>query len=148
MIVLINKWDLVKDRRAAAEEIKNQALRHLKFLDYAPRLFISAQSGLGIAKVFPEIQKVATARRRHIPTAELNRFLHSVDLDRATSPAAQKPKIYYMTQAAAAPPRFILFTDKTRRLHFSFERFLINQLRKEYGFAGTPIALQLRPHRP
>lgn len=147
VIVLINKWDLVKDRRAAAEEIKNQALRRLKFLDYAPRLFISAQSGLGIAKVFPEIQKVAAARRRHIPTAELNRFLHSVDLDRATSPASQKPKIYYMTQAASAPPRFILFTDKTRRLHFSFERFLINQLRRAYGFEGTPIALQLRPHR-
>ncbi|MBI3934834.1 MAG: ribosome biogenesis GTPase Der [Acidobacteria bacterium] len=148
VIVLINKWDLVKERRIAAEELKEQAHRKLKFLDYAPRLFISAQSGLGIAKVFPEIQRVAEARRLHIPTAELNRFLHTVDFDRATSPAAQKPKIYYITQAAAAPPRFILFTDKTRRMHFSFERFIINQLRRKYGFEGTPIALQLRPHHP
>ncbi|MBI2819887.1 MAG: ribosome biogenesis GTPase Der [Acidobacteria bacterium] len=148
LIVLMNKWDLVKQRRIAAEELRDQARRKLKFLDYAPRMFISARSGLGIANVFPEIQKVAEARRRHIPTAELNRFLHTVDFDRATSPASQKPKIYYITQAAAAPPRFVLFTDKGKRLHFSFERFVINQLRKQYGFEGTPITLQLRPHHP
>ena len=99
-----------------------------------------------MGKLFAEIQRVAEARSLHIPTAELNRFLKSVDLDRASSPSAKRPKIYYMTQAASAPPRFILFTDKTRSLHFSFERFLINQLRKQYGFEGTPIKLQLRPH--
>jgi GTPase len=148
VIVLINKWDLMKDRRAAEQELKDQWSRKVKFLDYAPRLFISAQSGLGMAKVFPLIARVAAARNSHIPTAELNRFLHTVDFDRATSPATQKPKIYYMTQAAAAPPRFVLFTDKGRRLHFSFERFLINQLRKKFGFEGTPIAVQLRPHHP
>jgi len=147
VIILINKWDLVTQRRTAAEELKEQARRKLKFLDYAPRMFLSAQSGLGIEKVFPEIQKVAEARQLHVPTAELNRFLHTVDIDRATSPASQKPKIYYITQAAAAPPRFVLFTDKGKRLHFSFERFLINQLRRKYGFHGTPITLQLRPHR-
>jgi GTP-binding protein len=146
VIVLINKWDTVKDRRAAAEEIKRQTLRRLKFLDYAPRLFVSAHTGAGVAKVFPTIQRVAEARRLHVPTAELNRFFHSLDLDRASAPASQRPKIYYMTQAASAPPRFILFTDKTKRMHFSFERFLMNQLRRAYGFEGTPITLQLRPH--
>ena len=147
VIILINKWDLVPQRRSAAEELQEQARRKLKFLEYAPRLFLSAQTGWGIAKVFPEIQRVAAARRLHIPTAELNRFLRTVDLERATSPASQKPKIYYMTQASAAPPRFVLFTAKSKRLHFSFERFLINQLRRKYGFEGTPITLQLRPHR-
>ena len=147
VIILINKWDLMKDRRAAAEDIKNQAARRFKFLEYAPRMFISAQSGLGIAKLFPEIQRLAEARTLHIPTAELNRFLRDVDLDRASSPSSQRPKIYYMTQAATAPPRFILFTDKNSKLHFSFERFLINQLRRKYGFEGTPISLVLRPHK-
>jgi GTP-binding protein len=147
VIVLINKWDAVKDRRAGADDIKRQALRRLKFLDYAPRLFISAQTGQGVGKIFPMIQRVAEARNLHVPTAELNRFLHSIDLERASSPSSQRPKIYYMTQAASAPPRFILFTDKTKRLHFSFERFLINQLRRQYGFEGTPISLQLRPHK-
>jgi GTP-binding protein len=147
VIILINKWDLVRERRRAAAEIKEQARRRLKFLDYAPRLFVSAETGWGIGKVFPEIEKVAAARRLHIPTAELNRFLHTVDFERATSPASRKPKIYYMTQASAAPPRFVLFTDKGKRLHFSFERFLINQLRRRYDFEGTPITLQLRPHR-
>jgi len=146
VIILINKWDMVKDRRAATEELLDEARRKLKFLDYAPRLFISAKSGQGMAKVFPEIRRVADSRNLRIPTAELNRFLHSIDLERASSPAAKRPKIYYMTQAAASPPRFILFTDKRGRLHFSFERFLVNQIRREFGFAGTPIVLQTRPH--
>jgi GTP-binding protein len=146
VIILINKWDLVKDRRTAARELIEEARRKLKFLEYAPRLFISAKSGQGMAKVFPEIRKVAESRSLRIPTAELNRFLHSIDVDRASSPASKRPKIYYMTQAAASPPRFVLFTDKRTRLHFSFERFLINQLRREFGFAGTPIVLQTRLH--
>ena len=148
VIVLVNKWDLVQDRRTAAQEWRDQASRRLKFLDYAPTLFISAKSGLGMSKVFPEIRKVAQARQHHVPTAELNRFLHSVDLERATSPASRKQKIYYMTQAASAPPRFILFTDKRGPLHFSFERYLVNQLRRQFGFAGTPILIQTRPHHP
>jgi GTP-binding protein len=148
VIILINKWDMVKDRRAATQELLDDARRKLKFLDYAPRLFISAKSGQGMAKVFPEIRKVAESRNLRIPTAELNRFLHSIDLERASSPASKRPKIYYMTQASASPPRFILFTDKRGRLHFSFERFLVNQIRKEFGFIGTPIVLQTRPHHP
>jgi GTP-binding protein len=71
-----------------------------------------------------------------------------VDLERATTPAARKRKIYYMTQAASAPPRFILSTDKQGALHFSFERYLINQLRRKFGFVGTPILIQTRPHHP
>jgi GTP-binding protein len=148
IIILVNKWDLVKDRAAAMETFRNQAARRLKFLDYASTLFISAKSGLGLSKVFPEISKVAEARNRHIPTAELNRFLHSLDLTRASTPAARKRKIYYMTQAGAAPPRFILFTDKSGPLHFSFERYLINQIRRKFGFAGTPILVLTRPHHP
>ena len=78
---------------------------------------------------------------------ELNRFLHTLEHKGGTSPAHRKPKIYYMTQASASPPSFVLFTDKVRRLHFSYERFLVNQLRKQFGFRGTPIFLKLRPHR-
>ncbi|MGH9783765.1 MAG: ribosome biogenesis GTPase Der, partial [Terriglobia bacterium] len=88
---------------------------------------------------------VMEARRFRVPTAELNRFLHALDLKGGTSPAHRRPKIYYMTQAATSPPSFVLFTDKVRRLHFSYERFLVNQLRKQFGFQGTPILLKLRP---
>ena len=138
----------MKERRGASRSLLTQASQKLKYLDYAPKLFISAKTGLGLARVFPEIHRVAESRSQRIPTAELNRFLRSVDLERGTSPAALRPKIYYMTQASASPPRFILFTDKGRRLHFSFERFLVNQLRKQFGFAGTPILIQLRSHHP
>ena len=145
VIVLINKWDQVKERRAAAQATLDEAARKLKFLDYAPKLFVSAKTGLGMGKIFSEIREVAEAHRHRVPTAELNRFLHTIDLRGGTSPAHLRPKIYYITQAAASPPSFVLFTDKVRRLHFSYERFLINQLRKQFGFKGTPILLKLRP---
>jgi len=146
IIVLVNKWDQVKDRKLAAAELTEQARRKLKFLDYAPRLFVSAKTGLGTQKIFAEIREVAAARSSRISTGELNRFLRSVDLERASSPAHLRPKIFYITQAAAPPPTFVLFADKDRRLHFAFERFLINQLRRQYGFRGTPIILKQRPH--
>ncbi len=85
-------------------------------------------------KLFDLINRVADARRRRISTGELNRWLSEVDLDRGTSPAARKVKIYYVTQAGASPPTFILFTNQSKRLHFSYERFLENQLRKKFRF--------------
>jgi GTPase len=146
VIIVVNKWDQVERRREAAKAFLNDIQQKMKFLDYAPRLFISAKSGYGMEKLFPEIREVWAARRRRVPTAELNRFLHTIDLERATTPSGRRPKIYYMTQSAASPPCFVLFTDKERRLHFSFERFLMNQLRKKFGFKGTPILIKQRMH--
>jgi len=83
-------------------------------------------------------------RRKRIPTAEMNRFLQQVDFDRASVPASKRVKIYYMTQAAVAPPTFILFTDRKVRLHFSYQRFLENQIRRAFGFLGTPIWIKNR----
>jgi GTP-binding protein len=108
-------------------------------LDYAPIVFVSAMTGERTDKLFALIDRVADARRRRITTGELNRWLSEVDLDRGTSPAARKVKIYYVTQAAASPPTFILFTNQSKRLHFSYERFLENQLRKTFDFLGAPI---------
>jgi GTP-binding protein len=110
-----------------------------KFLDYAPIVFLSALTGDRSEKLFDLIDRVADARRRRISTGELNRWLSEVDLDRGTSPAARKVKIYYVTQAATSPPTFIIFTNQSKRLHFSYERFLENQLRKSFDFIGAPI---------
>jgi GTPase len=110
-----------------------------KFLDYAPIVFVSALTGDRSEKLFDLIDRVADARRRRISTGELNRWLSEVDLDRGTSPATRKVKIYYVTQAATSPPTFILFTNQSKRLHFSYERFLENQLRKSFDFLGAPI---------
>jgi GTP-binding protein len=110
-----------------------------KFLDYAPIVFVSALTGEHTEKLFGLIDRVATARRRRISTGELNRWVSEVDLDRGTSPSARRVKIYYVTQASASPPTFILFTNQSKRLHFSYERFLENLLRKSFDFLGTPI---------
>ena len=162
VIVLVNKWDLIlsgerkpvgrsrTDRMADGQRLRDrgayeQKLRErLKFLDYAPLLFISAATGAGMEKLFPLLERVAEERRKRIPTAEMNRFLAQVDFERASVPQRQRVKIYYMTQAAVAPPTFILFTDRRVKLHFSYQRFLENQIRRAFGFLGTPIWIKNR----
>jgi GTP-binding protein len=155
-VILVNKWDLVAGRklerwrgRPAARQDKpvdrnayeRQVRGELKFLSYAPVLFISAASGKNAEKIFPALELVASERRKRIPTAEMNRFLKDVDFGRASVPASKRVKIYYMTQASVAPPTFVLFTDRAVKLHFSYERFLENQIRRAFGFVGTPIRI-------
>jgi GTP-binding protein len=116
----------------------------LKFLSYAPVVFLSALTGQHIERLYTMIDKVAEARQRRVSTGELNRWLRGVDLDRGTSPASREVKIFYITQAGAAPPTFVLFTNQTKPLHFSFQRFLENRLREEFEFTGTPIRFTQR----
>jgi GTP-binding protein len=153
VIVVINKWDLVTTARtdgkppADSRLYEEQARRALKFLDFAPVLFVSAASGKNVQRVFETLQTVAAERRKRISTGEMNRFLRKIDFERASVPMRNRVKVYYMTQAAVAPPTFILFTDKDVKLHFSFERFVENQIRDEFGFVGTPIWLKTRPRK-
>jgi len=151
VIVIVNKWDMVgpgrKDGRPPADRdlYEKQARRALKFLDYAPMVFVSAAGGKNIDKIFRALELVARERRKRIGTAQMNKFLESVDFTRASVPHRQQVKIFYMTQAYASPPTFILFTDKDVKLHFSYERFLQNQIRQKFGFVGTPIWIKNRP---
>jgi GTP-binding protein len=162
IIIVVNKWDLVtsgqkkavsQSRAARIQELKRptdraayeQRLRYaLKFLNYAPVLFISASAGKGVEKIFPMVEKVAAERRKRITTGEMNRFLKQVDFERAPVPVRQQVKILYLTQAAVAPPTFVLFTDRKVKLHFSYQRFLENQIRHAFGFVGTPIWIKVR----
>jgi GTPase len=162
MIILINKWDLVttgkkraisQARAARIQDSKRpndqnlylQRLRgSLKFLNYAPALFISASTGKNVEKIFPLLEEVARERCKRIGTGEMNRFLKTVDFERASVPMRQRVKILYMTQANVAPPTFILFTDRAVKLHFSYQRFLENQIRHAFGFVGTPIWIKNR----
>jgi len=111
----------------------------LKFLPYAPIIYISALTGERVEKLYALIDKVAQARRRRISTGELNRWLAGVDLARGTSPSSHRVKIFYITQASSSPPTFILFTNQREKLHFSYERFLENRLREHFDFTGSPI---------
>jgi GTP-binding protein len=112
----------------------------LKFLSYAPIAFLSAKTGERAEKLFPLINQAWEARRRRIPTPALNNWLkEEVDLQRGSTPKARPVRIYYITQAKIAPPTFLLFTNQKAPLHFSYERFLENQLRAKFDFTATPV---------
>jgi GTPase len=149
VVVVVNKWDLVGPRRkdgkpAADQELFEKQLRSvLKYLNYAPVLFISATSGKNVDRVFSTVQRVALERRKRISTGEMNRFLKSVDFERASSPG-YGIRIQYMTQAAISPPTFVVFTNRPGKLHFSYQRFLENQIRRAFGFEGSPIWIKTR----
>ena len=149
-IIVVNKWDLVGPGRSdgkppADRNIFEQQVRDtLKFLSYAPVIFISATTGKNTDKLFELLKQVSAERRKRISTAEMNRFLAQVDFERASVPARKQVKIRYMTQAAVSPPTFILFTDRAVSLHFSYQRFLENQIRHAFGFVGTPIWIKNR----
>jgi GTP-binding protein len=162
LIILVNKWDLVasgekraisQSRTARIQDAKRpqertlyeERLRYgLKFLAYAPVVFLSAHTGKGTEKILPLIEKVAAERRKRITTGEMNRFIRTVDFDRASVPVSKRVKILYMTQAGVAPPTFVLFTDRAVKLHFSYQRFLENQIRDAFGFVGSPIWIKNR----
>jgi len=162
VIIVVNKWDLItagksrpisQSKAARMQESKRTGDRAeyeyklrdaLKFLNYAPVLFVSGATGKGTEKILPMIEKVAAERRKRIPTAEMNRFIKHVDFERASVPMRQRVKILYMTQSNVAPPTFILFTDRAVKLHFSYQRFLENQIRHAFGFVGTPIWIKNR----
>jgi GTPase len=156
VIIVINKWDLMtrtgKDgmrlfdgKPPADQKIYEQDVRDkLKYLDYAPLLFISAADGKNIEQVFKKVELVARERRKRVTTGQMNRFLEKVDFQKASVPMNKRVRIYYMTQAAVAPPTFVLFTDKDVKMHFSFERFLANQIRENFGFIGSPIWFKIK----
>jgi GTP-binding protein len=157
VIIVVNKWDLMisgqkktgrvtksermrESKRPGDRDAYEERLRYeLKFLSYAPIVFISAQSGKDTDRIFPLLEKVATERRKRVTTSEMNRFLEHVDFERASVPIRQRVKILYMTQASVAPPTFVLFTNRSVKLHFAYQRFLENQIRAAFGFVGTPI---------
>lgn len=143
-ILVVNKWDLAREQQKPQREFEEQLREQFKFLAYAPSIYLSAQKGSGIGRLFPLIQRVAQERRKRISTAEMNRFLATVDFERAPVPHNQRVKVYYISQVAVSPPTFVLFIDKPRSLHFSYRRFLENQIRRAFGFEGTPIVIRTR----
>jgi GTP-binding protein len=157
VVIVINKWDLVTTARtdgkapADREIFEQQVRRALKYLDYAPVVFVSAASaqkdGRSLSRLLDTAVRVAQERRKRVTTGQMNRFLERVDFQRAGVPMSKRVRVLYMTQAAVAPPTFVLFTDRDVKLHFSFERFLGNQIREAFGFEGSPIWFKVRARK-
>ena len=146
VIVAANKWDLMKEQGSEAAKIFDENLRYqLKFLDFAPIIHISAATGERTPKLLELVDKVYAATRKRVPTGELNRFIEKTTGAAPPVTATRRNmRVMYASQAAVAPPTFILFTNSLTKLHFSYERFLENRLREEYGFIGAPIRIQIR----
>lgn len=139
LILVVNKIDAVPNfsRKEFTEKVRDS----MKFLEYAPILFTSAKSGRGVNQLFSLMKKGYDAASHRVTTGELNRFVEMLHSETDV-------KIKYITQASIRPPTFVLFTGDGRPLHFSTERFLINQLRKRFGFAGVPLTLKVKQRQP
>jgi GTP-binding protein len=146
IVIIVNKWDLVKTEDHTFVQRFDEALRHgMRFLDFAPILHISALTGERTTKVLETMDKVAAARRQRVPTPALNKFIEKVTAaNPPVSPGRKHVRIMYAAQTGVAPPSFLFFTNVATTFHFSYERFLINKLREEFGFIGSPIRIQVR----
>jgi GTP-binding protein len=135
VILVVNKWDAIseKNQRAFIQKVRDE----LKFLDYAPIVFVSAKTGFGVQRLFGLIRKAYEAASFRVTTGELNRFVEGLHFETDV-------KVKYITQASIRPPTFVTFIDGRGKLHFSIERFLINRLRERFGFEGTPIVIKPR----
>jgi GTPase len=134
VILCINKWDLITSGKR--KEFEQNVRDRLKFLDYAPMIFMSALKATGVDDLLELIKRVNDSAFHRVTTGELNRFVETLHFE--------ERKVLYITQASVRPPSFILFTDKAGPLHFSHERYLTNQIRKRFGFEGTPIHIKIR----
>jgi len=145
VVLVVNKWDLVEKDTFTAIDFEQKLRDDLGFLQHSPMIFISALTGQRVTKLFTLIHEVAEAHARRVPTGKLNQFLRD-SVARMSAPAVdgKLPKLYFMTQVGVRPPSFVISTNTDRELHFSYQRYLENRLREEFGFTGTPIRFAFR----
>jgi len=143
-IIAVNKWDLVEKDTNTSIEVERTVRDALKHLDYAPVVFISALSGQRVIKLVEQAMAVDASRRMRIGTAELNRLVADLQAKHTLSRSGRPLKIKYATQVGVAPPHIVFFVNDAELVHFSYERYVTNQIRERFGFAGTPIKLSFR----
>jgi GTPase len=148
LIIAVNKWDAIEKDTYTTKAYEQRIRDMMKFAAYAPIIFISAKSGLRVTKLFELARQASHERNKRISTSELNRFFEKhIEQPRATTPSRYPLRVLYITQAATRPPTFVLFTSSRSpraKLHFSYERYLENRLREEFGFIATPIRIKQR----
>ncbi|MFB3904897.1 MAG: ribosome biogenesis GTPase Der [Acidobacteriota bacterium] len=146
ILIVVNKWDVVERDTYTAQRLEGEFREKMRFLDYAPMIFVSAKTGLRVPKILELIKKAHAARSIRVPTAELNEYLGTevqANLRRGHSRQSKFP-LKYAAQVSVSPPKFVVFVRGGEKLHFSTERFLVNQLRDRYGFYATPIRIVQR----
>ncbi|MDH5762427.1 MAG: ribosome biogenesis GTPase Der [Nitrospinota bacterium] len=148
-ILAVNKCDLLEHKQKVHEAVEVMVKEKLKFLDFAPVLFISAKTGFGLKQFFPTVEQVYKEFTRRVPTGKLNDcFAQAIAKNPFTSFRGKFIKLFYATQVKNSPPTIQCFVNYPEGIHFSYRRYLINSLRKTFGFTGTPLRLKFSPRRP
>ena len=145
IIIVVNKWDEYKKDNGTLEQYKKEVYDKLSYISYAPILFISAKTGQRVNKLFELINSVASQNALRVSTAVLNQVLNeAIAIVQPPTDKGRRLRIFYMTQASTKPPTFVVFVNDKNLFHFSYERYLINQIRKEFGLVGTPVRMIVR----
>ena len=145
VILVINKWDEIEKDNNTTEKFKKEIYDRLSYLSYAPIIFISAKTGQRVNKLYEMINMVASQNAMRVPTSMLNQVLNeAIALVQPPTDKGKRLKVFYMTQPSTKPPTFVVFCNNKDLFHFSYQRYLINQIRKEFGMQGTPIRLIIR----
>ena len=145
IIIVVNKWDEYEKETGTLEKYKKEVYNKLSYLSYAPIIFISAKTGQRVDKLFSMINHVAEQNAMRISTAVLNQVINeAIALVQPPTDKGRRLKILYGTQASTKPPTFVIFVNNKELFHFSYERYLVNQIRKEFGLEGTPVRIIVR----
>jgi GTP-binding protein len=147
-VVIVNKWDLVEKDAFTMEEFTRKIRADLNFMDYVPLLFISAKTGQRVDQVLPMALRVQEERLARLTTSKINEVIHKAqDAHPHPSHAGRQLKMFYGTQVRSDPPTFMIYVNDPKLMHFSYLRYLENQIRAEYGFLGTPIRIVTKGRR-
>ena len=145
VIIVVNKWDEIEKETGTLEKYKKEVYAKLAYLSYAPIIFISAKTGQRVDKLFDMINDVAKQNSMRISTSVLNQVINeAIAIVQPPTDKGKRLKILYGTQASTKPPTFVIFVNNKDLFHFSYERYLVNQIRKEFGLQGTPIRIIVR----
>lgn len=145
VIIAVNKWDEYEKNNNTTEKYKKEIYSKLSYLSYAPIMFISAKTGQRVEKLYEMINIVASQNALRVSTSVLNQVLNeAIAIVQPPTDKGKRLKIFYMTQASTKPPTFVVFVNDKKLFHFSYERYLVNQLRKEFVLTGTPIRIIVR----
>ena len=145
VIIVVNKWDMVEKETGTLEKYKKEVYDKLKYLSYDPMIFVSAKTGQRVHKLFELINYVAEQNAMRISTSVLNQVINeAIAIVQPPTDKGKRLKIYYGTQASTKPPTFVIFVNNKELFHFSYERYLVNQIRKEFGLEGTPVRIMVR----
>lgn len=145
IIIVVNKWDAIEKETGTLEKYQKQVYNKLSYLSYAPMIFVSAKTGQRVHKLFELINHVAQQNALRISTSVINQVINeAIAIVQPPTDKGKRLKILYGTQASTKPPTFVIFVNNKDLFHFSYERYLVNQFRREFGLVGTPVRIIVR----